>query len=112
MREKIYVRLKYERGGIDDESYDFKDLASGKPQLYRVCPPPPRAQWTYDADRDRGRRHERDDRDSYDRRGDHDRYWHPQWPQPPIDPPRVRSLTQEQTIRDEHKSATRRGTQQ
>jgi len=109
---KIYVRLKYERGGIDDESYDFKDLASGKPQLYRVCPPPPRAQWTYDADRDRGRRHERDDRDSYDRRGDHDRYWHPQWPQPPIDPPRVRSLTQEQTIRDEHKSATRRGTQQ
>jgi hypothetical protein len=113
---KVYVRLKYEGGGIDDESYDFKDLASGKPQLYRVCSPPPRAQWTYDADRDGGR-YGRDDHDGHDRRDGydgherhdrrdgHDRYWRPLWPLPPMDPPRVRSLTQEQTIRDQHKRA-------
>jgi hypothetical protein len=117
---KIYVRLKYARGVVDDESYDFKDLASGKPQLYRVCPPPPRAQWTYDADRDGGRRHgrdgddgheRRDGHDDHDRHDGHDRYWRPQWPQPPIDPPRVRSLTQEQTIRDQHQRATGRAGQ-
>jgi hypothetical protein len=100
--------LKYRNGVIDDESYDFKDLAVGKPQLYRVCPPPPRAQWTYDADRDG-----RDRRDGHDRRGGrdgHDRHEGrgEQWqPQPPIDPPRVRSLTQEQDIRSEHEKALR-----
>jgi hypothetical protein len=104
---KIYVRLKYQRGGIDDESYDFKDLAIGKPQLYRVCPPPPRAQWTYDADRDGGRRHGRDGHDGRDRHDDHDRYWRPRWPQPPINPPRYRDLTQERDIRDQHKAATK-----
>jgi hypothetical protein len=113
---KIYVRLKYRGGVIDDESYDFKDLAVGKPQLYRVCPPPPRAQWTYDADRDGGRRHDRDgydgrDRhDRHDRRDRHDRqdeYW--QWPQPPMNPPRYRDLTQERDIRDRHERAVGRG---
>ena len=108
---KIYVRLKYQRGGIDDESYDFKDLASGKPQLYRVCPPPPRAQWTYDADRDGVRRHGRDDHIGRDRHDDHDRYWRPRWPQPPINPPRYRDLTQERDIRDQHRAATKNGGQ-
>jgi hypothetical protein len=111
---KIYVRLRYERGGDKDYSYDFKDLAIGKPQLYSVCPPPPRGQWTDEADVDGGRRHGRDwqdDRDrydGYDRYDRRDRHWRPQWPQPPINPPRVRSLTQEQNIRDQHKKATGR----
>jgi hypothetical protein len=121
---KIYVRLKYERGGIDDESYDFKDLAIGKPQLYRICPPPPRAQWTYDADRDGDRRHGHDGYDGHerrdghdrhnsydgrDRRHGHDRHWHPQWRPPPINPPRYRDLTQERDIRDQHKAAMKNG---
>lgn len=119
---KVYVRLKYERGTIDDESYDFKDLASGKPQLYRVCPPPARAQWTYDADRDGGRRHGddgrnwryghgrhdgRDGHDGGDWHDSHGRYWHSRWPQPPINPPRYRDLTQERDIHDQHKAATK-----
>ena len=76
-----------------------------------VCPPPPRAQWTYDADRDGIRRHGRDDHIGRDRHDDHDRYWRPRWPQPPINPPRYRDLTQERDIRDQHRAATKNGGQ-
>ena len=114
---KIYVRLRYERGGDKDYSYDFKDLAIGKPQLYSVCPPPPRGQWTDEADVGGGRRHGRDWRDDRDRHGDYDNrngydrydgHWRPSWPQPPINPPRYRDLTQERDIGDQHKKATGR----
>jgi hypothetical protein len=106
---KIYVRLRYERGGDKDYSYDFKDLAIGKPQLYHVCPPPPRGQWTDEADVDGGRRHGRDwqdGRDWHDGYDRYDRHWRPRWPQPPINPPRYRDLTQEQDIGDQHREAT------
>jgi len=41
---QIYVRLRYERGGTRDYTYNFKDLQSGKQQLYNVCKPPPASQ--------------------------------------------------------------------
>jgi hypothetical protein len=107
---QIYVRLRYERGGTRDYTYNFKDLQSGKQQLYNVCKPPPASQ-PWDSIADRGGRGGRDGYDGDDRRdgrdghGGRDWHHHPNWPVIPMNPPRYRDLTQERDIHDQHEKA-------